>query len=112
MNVIKSSEGISKADIFKMTQDPKVDQIKNHGGETLTLKNWVRYNDVNTNGNEVELLAIQCEECTVATNSKTFIDGFMKMVEYFAEDGVKHFEVIEDTNKKNNRTFYQCSYVD
>lgn len=111
MNVIKSSENLSKSDIFRMIKNPDVRKIKEVGGETFSLKGYVHYTDINSKGDEVELLAISCEEGNFATNSKTFIDQFIEMVNYFNEEGVKHFTVVEQTSK-NGRTFYQCAYVD
>ena len=89
-------------------------QVKNHGGEVLTLNEWVYYTDTNSNGKEVELLALSCEECTIATNSPTFIGQFLKMIEFFSENDmiVHRIEVIEDINPKTNRTFYNVSYID
>lgn len=111
MEIKRQSEGLSKADIFRMTQDTKVELVKNHGGEVLTLLGYALYEDVNSSGNPVDILAIKCEEGNFATNSKTFIDSFIKMVDFFKDEGVNHLEIIEGVSK-GGRTFFDCSYVD
>lgn len=114
MKIIKSSEGLSVQDIFRMTQDSKVEQVKNHGGEVFNLESWVYYTDSNNNGKEVELLAMKTSECILTTNSATFIEQFNKMINYFDENGlsVNRIEVIENVNPKTGRTFFNVSYVD
>lgn len=113
MNVIKASTDLSKSEIYKMTHDPKVKKIKEAGGEVLTLKGFIHYTDVNSNGDEVELLSINTEEGVYATNSKTFIAQFLDLMDYSEKEDmpVHRFEVLEDKSKAG-RTFYQCSYVD
>lgn len=110
MEILRSSENLSKADMFKMVKDPKVRKIKEVGGEVLTVTDWVLYTDKNNKGDLVNLLAIKCEEGCFATNSATFIQQFTEIVDFF-DGSFSRIEVLEETSK-NGRTFYQCSYVD
>lgn len=111
MNIIKSSPNLTKKDRYKMIEDPAVRSISSIEEKTaLKYESFILYTDINSDGDEVELLSIKCEEGVYATNSKTFIDGFKRALEIFDDDEseINIINVIPGKSK-NNRTFYQCS---
>ncbi|MBO5804237.1 MAG: hypothetical protein J6R25_04100 [Bacteroidales bacterium] len=114
MEIIKATEGLSKKDIYKMVNDPAIKKIKEGSGLEVTLISYVRYMDTNNSGNEVDLLAINTDQGIFATNSKTFIEDFERIIEQLGEPGDEWtgvIKIIEDISK-NGRTFYQCGLVD
>ena len=114
MDIIRATEGLSKKEIYKMVNDPSIKKIKDGANEEMTLISYVRYDDINNSGNEVQLLAINTDKGVYATNSKTFIEDFERILDQLGEPGEEWtgvIRIIEDISK-NGRTFYQCGMVD
>lgn len=114
MDIIRATEGLSKKEIYKMVNDPSIKKIKDGANEEMHLISYVRYDDINNSGNEVQLLAINTDKGVYATNSKTFIEDFERILDQLGEPGEDWegvIRIIEDISK-NGRTFYQCGMVD
>ena len=120
MEIIKSSAGLSKKAIYRLTNSQSAISLKNLS-ESIQVKVsvYVYYSDVNSKGDDIELLTISCEDGTIyGTNSKTFIEAFNKIINDLGdpdpdsgEDGwVGELMIIKDISK-NNRTFFTCDMI-
>lgn len=112
MEIIKASNSnMTKKEIFKMTQNSSNISLKDTEDITINLSGWVLYSDTNSSGNETELLSIIDDQGLVyVTNSQTFRDSFMKMVDFCDDDPVSVIKVIHGKSK-NGRNFVDCELV-
>lgn len=113
MKIVKSSPELSPVDIYKLTMNPNATKMKEVAGQRLEIAAFAVYEDVDKKTGELHnILAIQTPEGDViATNSRTFIDEFTKMVDFFGcyDMQVKAIEVITGTSK-NGRDYITCTY--
>lgn len=108
----QSSTELTRAQLYVLTRSQARQSLAKADVETIKLNAWCHYMDVNSNGNEVELLSLLDDNGSVYnTNSKYFIRDFMDMIDFFAEDGVHEISVIHQISKKNQREFITCSYL-
>ena len=113
MNIIKSTENLSPVDLYKLTMNPNAGKMKNAAGQRLEVESYALYEDVDKKSGELQqILAIQTPEGEVfATNSPTFIEEFVKMVDFFAS-----FNMVVDAIKvvsgvsKGGREFISVVY--
>ena len=113
MNIIKSTQNLTKKDRYHMIEDPGVKSISSlEDGAILNYQAFILYSDINSDGDEVELLSLKTEEGAYVTNSSTFIEGFKRALEIFEDDEseINQIKVIQGKSK-NNRTYYQCSVL-
>lgn len=113
MNIIKSTENLTPVDLYKLTMNPNAGKMKNAVGQRLEVASYALYEDVDKKTGELQqILAIQTPEGEVfATNSPTFIEEFVKMVDFFAS-----FNMVVDAIKvvsgvsKGGREFISVVY--
>lgn len=86
MNIIKTSREMDRKDIYKMTKGAGVRKLKELKGATVCVNDWILFTDQNNNGEEVKLLSIKTDEGIYATNSKPFIEEFLKLAEVLDYD--------------------------
>lgn len=113
MNIIKSSENLTPIDLYKLTLNPNAGKMKNAAGQRLEVASYALFEDVDKKSGELQqILAIQTPEGEVfATNSPTFIEEFVKMVDFFAEFGmiVDSIKVVSGVSK-SGREFISVVY--
>lgn len=113
MNIIKSTENLSPVDLYKLTMNPNAGKMKNAAGQRLEVASYALYEDVDKKTGELQqILAIQTPEGEVfATNSPTFIEEFVKMVDFFAGFGmvVDAIKVVSGVSK-GGREFISVVY--
>ena len=113
MNIIKSTENLSPVDLYKLTMNPNAGKMKNAAGQRLEVASYALYEDVDKKTGELQqILAIQTTEGEVfATNSPTFIEEFVKMVDFFAGFGmvVDAIKVVSGVSK-GGREFISVVY--
>lgn len=108
MEIVRQSENLTKKDIFKMGHGNGVTSLKNVEDETIICPvGYVLYRDVNSKGEEMEILSIKAEDDTIyACQSETFKREFFAMVDEFWPD----MEIIKLSGEtKAGREFITCS---
>lgn len=108
MRVINQSrQDMDKKLVYKLTKSKKNVSVKDLEDSTeITPTDWLIYEDVNKNGEEVEILSILCENGEVVTaQSPTFKESFLDMVEAFGND----FTCQKISGRsKNGREYVDC----
>lgn len=108
MEIIRQSEGLTKKDIFRMSHGNNVTSIKDlEDGTEIYPEEYVLYNDINSKGEETEILAIKDKSGVLyACQSNTFKREFFDMVDEFSLD----FSLIKISGEtKNGRLFISCA---
>ena len=115
MTIVKASDNLTTKDIYLLTMNPNTQKMKDAKGERIELHSWALYEDVNRKTGEVQqILAVATSNGkTYATNSPTFIDDFMSMMELFTNAGetVPAITVSSGTSKAG-REYISCVYCD
>lgn len=115
MAILNASKDLKTVDIYRLTKAPNTQKMKDVVGQRIELSHWAVYEDVNKKTGEVQNILAICtpENETFATNSPTFIDDFLSMMELFTEAGetVPAITVTSGTSKAG-REFITCMYSD
>lgn len=99
MQILKSSENLSKKDIYDLTRSPKIHKMSDAVGSVLPVKAFAVYLDDKADGSAVQILSIQTEDGTVyATNSATASGEFDAILDIMGEDAFS-VEVVKGTSK-------------
>lgn len=115
MTIVNSSKNLGVKDIYALTMNPNTEKMKDHKGERIELGAWAIYEDVNRKSGEVqEILAIKTPEGeTFATNSPTFMNDFLSMMELFTSMGEDvPAIVVSSGTSKAGREYITCVYSD
>lgn len=108
MNIVKASHGnLSMRELYLLTMTPEAMKLSEHKDEPIDIKMWALYNDLDADGQERTLLSIVTpEDETYVTNSKTFQDEFLKIVD-LAEISEETFERVKVSGglSKNGREY-------
>lgn len=109
MNIIYASTDDKKI-LYKLTRDRHRNPMKK-AAEVVEVQHYAIYEDVNNATGEVVKLATVMDNNSAlfTTNSATFIDDFVAIVEAFPD--VERIHVERMTSKKN-REFLTCSMAD
>jgi hypothetical protein len=113
MNIIETSKDLTAKDKYFLTMAPSVQKMKDQVSQRIEVSKWCIYEDTNSKGELQKILSIATPENEIfATNSKTFMDDFKRMVEVFALDNidVTAIEVISGKSKAD-REFITCVYA-
>lgn len=112
MKIIETyPENLSNKQLYDLTLSPKIQKMSENEGCVLLLKAYCKYEDEDSDGKTRELLSVLTTDGeSLATNSKTFMDDFDRMVEMFGPDGVTAIEIISGTSKAG-RKFITCAYA-
>lgn len=108
---IKRSKAANREEEYKLTRSETV-KMSDHVDENITVKAFCIYEDVNVDGEEQLICTILSEDGIIyGTNSKTFINKFDEMIDFFAEDGgVGVIKVLGGVTKAG-RDYISCDYV-
>lgn len=99
MQVLKSTEGLSKKAIYDLTRSPKIRKLSDGVGSVLAVAAYVIYLDEKNDGDAMQILSIQTEEGTVyATNSATSCAEFEAILDIMGQDPFS-VEVLKGTSK-------------
>ena len=111
MKVLESKGNLTAEEQYYLTVAPNIQKMSTVRGQTLDVDKWCIYTVVNAKtGEEIELVSIMTTEGEVfATNSKTFIQTFRKIVEIFGTDGFNRITVGTGTSKAG-REFVTAIY--
>lgn len=109
MNIIKKSkENLTKLEQYKLIEGETINMIDAQG-LVLTVDCWLQYEDVNSRGVNVNVLAILAEDGNVyATISETFKARFFRLLEIFGEDELPAIK-ITGGQTKSGRDYVSCT---
>jgi hypothetical protein len=113
MTILKMSKDLSAKERYFLTQAPGVQKMKDAVSQEIEFIAWCLYLDVNSKGEEQEILSMVTPEGEVfATNSSTFKEDFQKMLDIFIDAGeyVNRIKVISGKSKAD-REFITCVYA-
>lgn len=107
---ITFSREVTKKEQYLLTLAPDMISIKNiDDDDTIDVDCWATFIDVGEDGKEVELLSFMDKDGNVyATNSATFMDSFMGIMEIYGDDDEKLIKKISGTTKAG-RPFVNCT---
>lgn len=113
MTVLESKGNLTAAEQYYLTAAPNIQKMSMVKGQTLDVDKWCIYTDVNDKtGEELELVSIMTPEHEAyATNSKTFLQSFRKIVEIFGTEGFNRITVGCGTSKAG-REFITAIYAE
>lgn len=115
MTIIESSKDLTAKDIYNLAMNPHTQKMKDVKGQRIDIAAWAVYEDMNKkSGEPIKILAISTPEGeTFATNSPTFINDFLSMLDLFNSMGeiVPAITVTSGTSKAG-REFITCAYSD
>lgn len=87
MNIARSTEGLSKRDIYNLTRSPEIKKMSEHKGDIVDVDNFCIYTDTNGKGDEVTILSIMGNDGAVyATNSSTAIKEFEYILDLMEDE--------------------------
>ncbi len=112
MTIINRSKELSPKETYLLTKAVNSHKMKASVGEAIHVSAWVVYEDTDkkdpTKTNTV--LAITDGTEVYATNSATFLESFMGIVEIFGNEG--YTVTVDLGTSKAGREFIQCIYID
>ena len=111
MNIIRKTETLTPNDLYSMTKGNNVRKMADAKGETLEVAKFVLYEDTNTDGEIMEVLAFETMDGTrYATNSRTFIRNFKDIVSIYddAQAALPTKFVVGSGRSKSNREYLTC----
>lgn len=111
MTIIKKTDGLTSADIYNLTKGNDVRKMADAKGEVIDIYKYVLYDDVDTKGNTMTVLAVETTEgIRYATNSKTFVRNFTDILAIYGagdEEPPTRFYVGSGISK-SNREYLTC----
>lgn len=112
MRIINASGELSPKETYLLCKAQNVQKMSDNIGVQFNVKAWAIYEeeDKKEEGKVNTILSLTDGECSMATNSPTFIESFMDIVDIFGNSNY-HITVHEGISK-NGRKFIQCIYVD
>lgn len=111
MELIKSTENLTPAQIYNMTKANDIRKMSDAEGEILDVMNYVLYKDEDKDGQPMTVLAVETVEgVRYATNSATFIRNFTDIRSLHESMGVEaptRYKVGSGVSK-NGRKYFCC----
>lgn len=106
MEIKRVSRDLSKKEVFKLT-DGDAYKMSDAAGMVIDIDCWCLYNDLNSKGQEQQVLSIMDNEGHIyGTISQTFIQKFMRMVDFFGDELTE--VVVKNGTSKAGREFVTC----
>lgn len=106
MEIIEQSRQFSKPELYKLTRGTSVN-VKDAIGVEFEVSGYVKYHEINSKGDDVEVLAVLSKDGKVySTISPTFKREFQYIVDLMEGDPYA-IRVIGGLTK-NNRDFVSC----
>lgn len=112
MKIIKSSNGLTTKEQYRLCMGDGSQKMIDAIGQTMELRAWALYEDVDKATGEVhEVLSIANEDGEIfSTVSRTFIETFTGMMEFFEAFGETVAAItITGGKSKNGRQYVSCT---
>ena len=111
MQITFKTEGMTLKEVVALTKGNDVQKMSDAVGEVLDFDKVVIYDDVNSKGEPMQVMAVQTKPgAKYATNSATFIRNYVEIINLFDDSGEEApttFKVGSGTSK-NGRPFICC----
>ena len=104
MRIINSSKDYTGKELYRVTKSQsiaKVSTIEN----AVTVNGYVIFTDTDKDGNDIDILSIDTNDGVFATNSKTFIESFLDIVDMI---GLPVEIIVGHGTSKNGRNYIYC----
>lgn len=109
MEIKRQYGEISKKDLYKMTKGDTI-SVRDAVGIEFKVSKFIVYDDVNTKGEQVNVLAIMAEDRSVySTISETFKQRFMDIVETFDDELSTVSILITEGTSRQGRQYASCT---
>lgn len=115
MTIYNQSKEMSKMERYTLTKSPEISTVsKLADGEIMTVKMWIQYQDVNSKGETIDLLAFQTDTGEVyATQSQTFQNSFSDILDLFDDGRTADFTIKKISGTaKSGRDYINCVLID
>lgn len=115
MKIIDSSENLSAKDVYNLTKSPRSQKMRSAVDSRIEVARWALYQDADKKTGELrEVLSIETPEGEIfATNSPTFKDAFLDILDIFRDMGESVHAITVITGvSKSGREFVTCTYSD
>ena len=117
MNILKTNikdNDWNMETAFNLFESDSRIPMKEAAGKTLTVFQYVIYEDENSSGDMVKLASVATEDGVVyTTSSASFIRSLEKLHDLAERCGepLKNLRVYEQKSTRNGRMFLNCAYV-
>lgn len=102
--IISNPMNYAGKELYRVTKSQSIKKVSTI--ETaVTVNGYVIFTDTDKDGNEIEILSIDTNDGAFATNSKTFIESFLDIVEML---GAPVEIVVGHGTSKNGRNYIYC----
>lgn len=109
MKIIDKYGELTKQDLYKLTKGETV-SVRDAVGVEFKVDKYVIYDDENSRGETVNILAIMDSNRTVySTVSETFKQRFLDIVEIFGDELKETPILITEGTSKNGRQYASCT---
>ena len=109
MKIIRTSRTFTPEEIYKLTKSPSVKKLSDLKGCDIAVHGFVQYNDVDSKGNEQNVISFDLGGEYYATNSATFIRGFLDLVDIYGDAIAYPLNVVIGTGtSKAGREYLKC----
>lgn len=114
MTILHKSGNLTMAEMYKLTKSPDIAKLSEVKGQVLDIDKFIVHEDQTTDGNPIVIAAFETAQGEVfATNSRTFTQDFIDILEMCAEAGEpapKQIKVLPKQGK-TGREYLQCVYI-
>lgn len=116
MNILKTNIKDNEWNMetaFNLFESDSRIAMKEVAGKTLSVAQYVIYEDENSNGDMVKLASIATDDGVYTTSSASFIRSLEKLHDLAERCGehITTLRVYEQKSTRNGRTFLNCAYV-
>ena len=111
MQIVFKTEEMTLKEVVSLTKGNDVKKMSDAVGEVLNFDKVVIYEDVNSKGEPMNVLAVQTAEgVKYATNSATFIRNYTEIVDIFkdSEEEIPTTFKVGSGTSKAGRPFITC----
>lgn len=117
MNILEKSREFSVYQLYHLTKDPSITNLKDHVGEVLEITGYLLREDEGGGQNGKVLSLGLSEGGAVSTNSPTVQKSFADILALYAGSGVENpypimVEVFTAEAKKSGRTYCDIRLVE
>ena len=107
MNILKTSKELTKMQAYKLRSSKESHSFKDAAGTEVEVLAWMNYEDENSKGEAVNILAIMTPEGEVfAGQSETFKRSFFEAMDIFGDD-LESIWVLTNT-ARSGREYVYC----
>lgn len=110
---VKSGE-LTMKEMYDLTKSPEIGRLRDLKDQDINLAQYVVYEDSTQDGETVLVMSLKTEEGELySTNSQTFINDFLDIIEMCREAGEELPKCVKvhPVNSRNGREYLTCVYL-